>query len=461
MKKFDLNIEKILEDWETYHAIREIIANAIDEQILTNTKEVEILKKSGSWFIRDYGRGLKYTHLTQNENQEKLSSKNVIGKFGIGLKDALATFDRKGIKVVAKSKYSQITIGKSQKEGFKDIETLHAIIEEPIDTNFVGTEFELIGVTDNDIDEAKKLFLKFSGETVIESTRSGQIVEKKGKCGNIYINGVRVASEDNFLFSYNITLLNAKIKKSLNRERTNVGRSAYTDSIKKILLSSTSKKVAEILAKDLTNIDRGIAHDELTWIDIQEHSVKILNQQGNYLFVTSFEAMNHPDMIDQATNSGHEIITIPENLKYKIQGSTDFSGEPIVDIEQFVSNYNNSFDFNFIEPNELTRKEREIYNLTPRIIEIFGKKPKKVKEIKISTTMRKDFFSEVETQGCWDEKTGAIVIDRKSLKSVSNYSGTLIHELIHAKTGYDDVTRLFETSLTEYLGKLCEIILKK
>jgi hypothetical protein len=25
-KKFDLNIEKILEDWEVYHAIREIIA---------------------------------------------------------------------------------------------------------------------------------------------------------------------------------------------------------------------------------------------------------------------------------------------------------------------------------------------------------------------------------------------------------------------------------------------------
>jgi len=35
-KKFDLNIERILEDWEVYHAIREVIANAIDEQVLTN-----------------------------------------------------------------------------------------------------------------------------------------------------------------------------------------------------------------------------------------------------------------------------------------------------------------------------------------------------------------------------------------------------------------------------------------
>lgn len=38
VKKFDLNIERILEDWELYHAIREIIANALDEQMLTQTK---------------------------------------------------------------------------------------------------------------------------------------------------------------------------------------------------------------------------------------------------------------------------------------------------------------------------------------------------------------------------------------------------------------------------------------
>ncbi len=72
MKKFDLNIEKILENWETYHALRELIANELDEQLLTNTKEVDIFKNGNSWIIRDFERGLQYTHLTQNENQEKL-----------------------------------------------------------------------------------------------------------------------------------------------------------------------------------------------------------------------------------------------------------------------------------------------------------------------------------------------------------------------------------------------------
>jgi Histidine kinase-, DNA gyrase B-, and HSP90-like ATPase len=460
MKKFDLNIEKILENWEMHHAIREIIANALDEQLLTKTKEVEIFKRGKSWVIRDFGRGIKYTHLTQNENQEKLSSTNVIGKFGIGLKDALATFDRRGAVVTVKSKYNRITIARSPKQGFEDIFTLHAIIEESNDVDFAGTEFELEGVTDKDIEAAKNLFLKFSNEEVIETTRQGQIVKRNGNRGNIYINGVKVAEEENFLFSYNITSLTAAIKNALNRERSNVGRTAYTDSIKKILLSSSKKEVAEILAKDLKNINVGTAHDELTWIDVQEHSVKILNQQGKYFFVTSDEAMQHPDMIGQAKESGHEIITIPESLKLRIKGLKDLSGNPIIDIDQFVSNYNDSFDFKFIDTDKLNEKEKAIYKFTPKILDLFGDIPKKVKAIKISITMRKDYFAEVETLGCWDEKSNSIVLSRKTLRSISDYSGTLIHELIHAKTGYADVTREFEDSLTEEIGYLCKQIIE-
>ncbi len=70
---FDLNVEKILEAWESAHAIRELIANAIDEQQLSDTRDIEVLKaEDGRWIIRDYGRGLRYEHFTQNENVEKL-----------------------------------------------------------------------------------------------------------------------------------------------------------------------------------------------------------------------------------------------------------------------------------------------------------------------------------------------------------------------------------------------------
>src|SRR5438876_996411 len=69
---FDLNIDKFLEHWGPAEAVREIIANALDEQALTESAPVEILRDGpGAWRIRDYGRGLEPEHLKQNENPEK------------------------------------------------------------------------------------------------------------------------------------------------------------------------------------------------------------------------------------------------------------------------------------------------------------------------------------------------------------------------------------------------------
>ena len=191
MKKFDLNIEKILENWETKHAIREIIANALDERRLSHTGEIEIHKDhNGVWHIRDFGRGLKYEHFTQKENDEKLALEGIIGKFGIGLKDALATFERKGIKVTIMSKFGDILLGKSNKAGFDDLVTLHAYIGEASSPNFQGTDFILSNVSDIDMSEAKKLFLKFADERTIEKTKYGEALAKKSNVANIYINGV-------------------------------------------------------------------------------------------------------------------------------------------------------------------------------------------------------------------------------------------------------------------------------
>ncbi|SVE44702.1 uncharacterized protein METZ01_LOCUS497556, partial [marine metagenome] len=93
-----MNIEDVLENWEPYHAIREVIANALDEQLISDTADIEISEGEDGWHIRDFGRGIQIEHFTMNENPEKLDSKDgVIGKFGVGLKDALATFNRNGI----------------------------------------------------------------------------------------------------------------------------------------------------------------------------------------------------------------------------------------------------------------------------------------------------------------------------------------------------------------------------
>lgn len=461
IRKFDLNIEKILEDWEVYHAIREVIANAIDEQVLTGTKPIKIWRDTeGKWHIRDFGRGIKYEHLTQKEDDEKLRNPHVIGKFGIGLKDALATFDRHNIKVFIKSKHGDITIGKSQKHEFEDITTLHAYIDFPSDPNFIGTEFILEGVTNEDVQKAKDLFLIFYGEKVIEKTKYGEVLEKKSKISRIYINGVKVAEEENFLFSYNITSLTKKIKQALNRERTNVGRSAYSDRVKSILLSCKSRKVAEVLVNDLKNYSTGEMHDELNWIDVQEHAVKILNASEKALFLTPEEMITATNMVDEAKSGEYNIVTIPKNLKERIRGVKDISGNTICDLEEFYSKYEESFEFKFVEPNQLTKSEKKIFDLTDKIFSLIGGKPEIIKQIKISETMRKELNSSIETNGFWDPVTKTIIIKRSQLRNIENYAGTLLHETAHAISGANDVSRELELQLTKLLGMVVKKILE-
>src|SRR5213075_1275554 len=86
-RSFDLNVDRVLEHWPVAHAIRELLANALDEHHLSRTGDPVVRKLGdGRWEIRDFGRGLRYEHLTQNENPEKLTDPRVIGQFGIGLK---------------------------------------------------------------------------------------------------------------------------------------------------------------------------------------------------------------------------------------------------------------------------------------------------------------------------------------------------------------------------------------
>ncbi len=458
-KKFDLNIEKILEDWEVYHAIREVIANAIDEQLLTKTKDIQIYKDSQKrWHIRDFGRGLNYQHLTQKEDDEKLENPDVIGKFGIGLKDAFATFDRKDVKILVKSKHGEITLDRTQKHEFDDLVTLHACISPSSEPDLVGTDFILEGLTDEDVDKAKDLFLKFSGEKVLETTRYGQVLKKKQNTGRIYINGVRVAEEENFLFSYNITSLTSSIRKALNRERTNVGRSAYSDRVKSIILSCAENEVAKRLIEDLKEYQTGEMHDEVKWLDVQEHAVKILNATEKVVFFTADDLVYSKNMVDEAQSSGYTVITIPENLKQKIHGLKDISGKPILDMDQFYSEYTSSFKFEFIKINELNPSEREIFNKTNKILEIVGK-PKKVKDVKISKTMKKDTSSFIEATGVWEESTGIIIIKRDQLQNIENYSRTLLHEVAHALSGACDVSREFENQLSKMLGTITPKVL--
>jgi len=301
LREFDLNIEEVLENWEVEHALREIIANALDEHLISSTAEIRIFKDSrGAWHIRDFGRGLRIEHFTLNENQEKLNAPSgIIGKFGVGLKDALATFHRRGVEVHIQSSCGAYRLKRAQKHGFSDIVTLHVEYEDA-DTDLQGTVVILVGVTDADMAKAKSLFLKFAGEEVLETGPYGQILGRREGAARVYILGVLASEEPNFLFSYNITSLTDSMKKRLNRERLNVGRTTYADRVKAILKNASDERVQQLLVEQVKKRATGDQCDEMTWIEISQMALNLMHEESQVVYFTEAELQSRPNVLDTA-----------------------------------------------------------------------------------------------------------------------------------------------------------------
>ena len=457
---FDLNMEEVLENWEPFHAIREIIANALDEQLMSDTAEIviEASKDGSGWHIRDFGRGIEIEHFTQNENPEKFEGpEGIIGKFGVGLKDALATFHRHGISPVISSRHGTYRIAMHPKEGFEDIQTLHVMFDEEAN-DMDGTDFFLEGATDDMVDAAKDLFLKFSDTEILEETKYGSILEPViGEGANrVYINGVLASEEENFLFSYNITNLTKAMRKALNRERTNVGRTTYTSRVKSILKSATSDTVLSELAEQIKTRDAGVQCDEIRWAEVAQLGIEALAERDDkVIYVTTEDLLNNPDYLGDIQRDGYTVVTVSDSDRDRITSdNVNTFGDYVVDFQA-------SFEFDFVEEDKLTSAEKAVFEKTEQILDIVGWGVADQPSVRISETMRPESDSSTgrmvlhDATGCYSPLVG-IIIRRDQLAYLSTYAAVLLHEAAHASSGATDATRDFENELTKYLGRTGE-----
>jgi hypothetical protein len=450
VRAFDLNIEEVLENWEVEHALREIISNALDEEVISRTSEIEIFKdQQANWRIRDRGRGLQIEHFTLNENKEKANAPaGVIGKFGVGLKDALATFHRRGIGVLIRSSFGTYSLKQEHKHGFSNIVTLHVEYDD-VPNEIEGTEFVLHGVTDADITKAKSLFLKFADEEILEANSYGEILRRKSDPARVYILGVFASEEPNFLFSYNVTSLTETMKKKLNRERLNVGRTTYAERVKSILKNASSKTVETSLIEQVERRGLSAQADEMGWIEISQMALNLMHEQRSVVYFTEQELQSSPSILDNVRSDGYQVVIITDQQKAKVEAQVLTGGPEVRTLQAYVQEYNASFDYKFVDPGKLTHEERKIYDFTPRILSLVGLTISRVPQIRVSETMR---VTTDGTAGVWDSAIPAIVIKRSQLSSLQNYAAILLHEVGHAMTGASDATRDFESILTEYLG---------
>jgi len=448
---FDLNVEKVLEHWSPAHALREVIANALDEHALIGRVDRPEISRDTArvWHVRDHGRGLRYHHLTQNESDEKRASDVVVGQFGVGLKDALATFHRHGIGVRISSPHGTIGLVEQSKHGFGDVVTLHAVVDPP--TAIDGTDVALTGLSADDVTEAMGFFLQFDTTVeTLESTPTGQVLARAdGEPSRVYVRGVRVAEDDGLLFSYNVTRVDAKLRRALNRERSNVGRSAYTDRIKAILLAVESPTVLTRLVDDMAGFAKGAHRDEVKWNDVAERVVrKLAAVDPDTVFVTASQRWSHPELIRRAEAEGKHVFVIPDALAARLRVAVD---DGVTTLERFVAAWNERVVIEPIDPGRLEPAERAVLELAGEVLSVLGRRRNEWNVV-VSETLHLTPDGTETAHGLWEPAQRRIVINRRCLASVELFVATLLHEIGHAITGATDLTAEFEDGLTDLLG---------
>lgn len=242
------------------------------------------------------------------------------------------------------------------------------------------------------------------------------------------------------------------MRRALNRERSNVGRTAYSDRVKAILKACRSSEVAGPLADDLNAIAQGRSHDEIAWRDVALHACQVLQTNEKVVFVSAWQMAGDTAQLRYAQDDGYRIVVVLEDIATALGKLTDLNGNPMVNLNRYRDDWNDSFTFTFVEATAMTPGEQAVYGRTQEISALArADLSRRRVRVQISETMRLSDRGD-PVLGLWDAHEHRIVIRRDTLQDLSSYAGTLLHEIGHMLSGTTDGTLDFETELSRLLG---------
>ena len=133
----------------------------------------------------------------------------------------------------------------------------------------------------------------------------------------------------------------------------------------------------------------GDGHGELKWEAVGAHACRIQATNEDVVLVTRLEAMMSAAPIEQAREEGKMIVIVPDKIADKLHaGVTDLDGRPVMDLGSYNQDFNDRFEFTFIDPSDLEPRERVVYDMALPAVELAGIRRSKMPLIRISETMQ-------------------------------------------------------------------------
>jgi hypothetical protein len=144
---------------------------------------------------------------------------------------------------------------------------------------------------------------------------------------------------------------------------------------------------------------------------------------------------------------------VPRTRKGDLSKLQSSDGEALQTATVFVAAVSAAYTQTFVPEEELTTSETALLATWRQVAELTGGVPRVVKSVVVAESINPS-GAETQPAGLWSPKHGRIIICRAQLRSPAAFFGILIHELTHARTGFPDVDRGFETALTSVIGVL-------
>lgn len=191
-------------------ALSELVMNAIDA---APGKTPKLDVEDGTVVLEDEGPGLRLASFvvggTTGENK-------VIGRFGLGLKDAIAVLMRNQVKIEIRSKLGGYHF--DERVGQCGTETIHVCQRK---RSGEGVRVELVGLPEKTVNDVKERFLCFAEPPELHCHENVVVMAPAdGQEGRFFVNGVKVVFSQPLHLSYNIINPTSKQRRALTRDHT-------------------------------------------------------------------------------------------------------------------------------------------------------------------------------------------------------------------------------------------------
>jgi len=416
-------------NWTMVDAIREVIANAMDEGDFKITYDAYF----DGCDIINKGSEIKPKHLVLG-NSEK--STDQIGQFGEGLKIAALVAAREN------RKFYVSTSGFSFRPSIEYSEGLESdILVLTLDETTKNKEETLVHIqcTKEEYADAKAKFLKWSGCKSISKELAPNIFSPGGK---LFVNGLYTMPL-NSLYSYNLTST-----KFINRDRTVVDLSVAKQEIERIIkeegfpVKEFCKMYLEAAYSNEEVVETGI------YLSPNSQSGKeMFTKMAQKMFSDKKLVMNDGTQSDMTMeDKGYTVLPTPVSwaASYTIKTAAGIKESS----EELTSNSAlTNPDQYVIKDNKLT--EYELANMKDAR-ECAEKLDYSSKELVVKVVSKFD-----NPDRKHDNDIDIIYLHRSLLtEGGSPLFGAMIHECVHIIHGVDDRTHSFEDILTDIIGRL-------